>query len=129
MYRLLIIDDDQSIRKLLRCIFEKLGHEVNEAENGEEGFSRYLIQPADIVITDLFMPQREGLGTTLKLRRLENPPEVIVITGAGRWYREAYLETAKKLGALTVLIKPFTPKTIVAAVQAGLQKKWNPFPH
>ena len=55
MSRLLIIDDDQSIRKLLRCIFEKLGHEVNEAENGEEGLNQYLIQPADVVITDLFL--------------------------------------------------------------------------
>ena len=129
MSRLLIVDDDQSVRRLLRCIFEELGLEVDEAENGEEGVSRYLLRPAEVVITDLFMPEREGLETTLKLRRLENPPEVIVMTGAGRWYREAYLETAKKLGALTVVIKPFTPRTIIGAVQAGLHKKLNPYQH
>ncbi|HEV8542743.1 MAG TPA: response regulator [Verrucomicrobiae bacterium] len=122
MARILLIDDDPSIRTVLRCWLEKKGHDIDEAENGEEGLSQFRSVGADLVITDLFMPEREGLETTLHLRRMENAPEVIVISGHPS-YAKIFLQTAKRLGARTVLSKPFSPEEIIEAVNDALAKR------
>ncbi|MEK6632652.1 MAG: response regulator, partial [Nitrospirota bacterium] len=69
MATILIIDDEESIRHLLREVLEKAGHQVLEASNGREGLEIYQKHPADLVIMDLLMPDTDGLETTLQLTR------------------------------------------------------------
>ena len=82
MATILIIDDEESIRHLLREVLEKAGHKVLEAANGREGLETYQKHPADLVIMDLLMPDTDGLETTLQLTREYVDAKVIAITGA-----------------------------------------------
>ena len=81
MATILIIDDEESIRHLLREVLEKAGHKVLEASNGREGLEVYQKHPADLVIMDLLMPDTDGLETTLQLTREYVDAKVIAITG------------------------------------------------
>src|SRR5262249_50928853 len=102
---ILVIDDDADTRDFLKATLETAGHQVTVAGNGMEGVQAFHKKPADLVITDLFMPDQEGLET-IKQLRLESP-DLAIIAMSGKPTGGTMLTVAKHLGASVVLQKPF----------------------
>jgi DNA-binding NtrC family response regulator len=121
MARILVIDDESDVRAVLGQTLEAAGHEVVLAADGREGMKEYRATPADLVITDLYMPDREGLETIAELRR--HLPDVRIIAMSGGAVADLMLNVARKLGALAILEKPFLSKQLLAAVEKVLQLK------
>jgi DNA-binding response OmpR family regulator len=115
--RILVIDDDEQIRKLLRQVMEWAGHEVLEAADGREGMLKQRKHPADLVITDLIMPEQEGLETITLLKKEYPHIKIIAISGGGRISPDAYLPAAKELGADRVFSKPFDVRELATTVK------------
>jgi two-component system response regulator (stage 0 sporulation protein F) len=118
MASILIIDDEVSIRTFLRQILEEDDHQILEAADGHKGLTLYRNTPADVVITDLLMPERDGLEVTLALTREFLDARVIAITGATG--DQNYPNVALLFGARRVIQKPFTPDEIRRAVRYTL---------
>ena len=121
MARILVIDDDAQIRELLRVILERAGYEAVTAPDGKVGTRMYREEPADLVITDLIMPQKEGIETIIELRRDFPGVKIIVISGGGTIDAEEYLRMAKTLGAQRIFSKPFGMAEMLEAVQELLR--------
>jgi DNA-binding NtrC family response regulator len=117
MADILIIDDDRQMRRLLMRILTGVGHTVRQAENGRDGVESFARQRADMVITDIVMPDMEGLETILSLRR-ENPTLPIIAISGGT--DPVYLRAAASLGATGSLRKPFAPTALLELVEAML---------
>jgi CheY-like chemotaxis protein len=115
---ILVIDDDPDIRKLLKDTLEGGGHQVSLASNGQEGVRQFKAKRADLVITDLFMPEQEGLET-IKQLRLEFP-DIPIIAISGRPTGGTMLSVAQRLGATAVLLKPFLPEELLRTVEQTL---------
>jgi DNA-binding NtrC family response regulator len=107
MARILIIDDEDYVRMTLSQALEDEGHTVLVATNGNDGLARYAEAKPDLVITDLLMPEKEGLETIVELRKVDPGVKIIVISGGGRINNVDFLEVAKKFGATAALKKPF----------------------
>lgn len=118
MATILVIDDEQSIRGLLKEILEKEGYRVIEAENGREGLALYQKHPVDLVIMDLLMPDTDGLEATLQLTREYVDAKVIAMTGAQG--DRNFLEVAKLFGARRTFEKPFDITKLVQVVKEEL---------
>jgi CheY-like chemotaxis protein len=118
MARILVIDDEPDTRAMLEHILKAAGHEVILASDGREGVERYRTSPADLVVTDLYMPKQEGLETIRELRT--RFPEVAIIAMSGRAAALTMLSVAQKFGAVAVLHKPFAPYELIAAVGKAL---------
>jgi DNA-binding response OmpR family regulator len=103
----LVIDDEQLIRLQVRTALEQEGFVVHEAGNGNEGLTRIALAIPDVVITDILMPDKEGIETILELRRRYPTIRIIAISGGGRTGNKDFLRTAKHLGADRTLAKPF----------------------
>jgi CheY-like chemotaxis protein len=113
--RILIIDDEPSVRDVFAELLEKRGHVVSIAPNGREAIKLVAAAPVDLVITDIVMPEMDGIELMGQLRRNVPTPAVIAISGnAGQ---ELYLHMAKALGAARVLSKPFRSETLIEAVE------------
>lgn len=121
--RVLIIDDDEQIRVLLKQMMEWAGFDVMVAENGRIAMQMQSEQPANLVITDLIMPEQEGLETISRLKKEYAGIKIIAISGGGRIGPEAYLPAARELGADRVFSKPFDVQEVVAAVKELLNKE------
>jgi DNA-binding NtrC family response regulator len=114
--RILIIDDDDHIRKMLRTMLEHEDYTVSEASSGEEGCIRYSEQPADLIITDLVMPGKSGIETALDIKE-ENPEAKFILMSGYDWYGiDAEFAMAEALGAFTIK-KPFDRKSILKAIK------------
>jgi DNA-binding response OmpR family regulator len=118
MARILVIDDDPDTRAMLEQILKAAGHEVFLAADGREGVMRHRTSPADLVITDLFMPKQEGLETIREFRI--GFPEVAIIAMSGWTNSGTMLPIAQKLGAVGILQKPFAADELLAAVAKAL---------
>jgi two-component system response regulator (stage 0 sporulation protein F) len=118
MATILIIDDEQSIRDLLREVLQTAGHRVIEARDGREGLALYQKQPVDLVIMDLLMPDTDGLEATLQLTREYVDAKVIAMTGAQG--DRNFLDVAKLFGARRTFEKPFDINKLVEAVKEEL---------
>ena len=121
MARILVIDDEPDMRVLLEQTLKAAGHEVILAADGREGVERYCTRPADLVITDLHMPNQEGLETIAELRR--RFPEVAIIAMSGKAAALTMLSIAQKFGAIGILHKPFLTEELIAAVGKALGGK------
>ena len=119
MATILIIDDEAPIRALLRTTLEAAGHEVTEAANGRIGLELYRHRPTDLVITDILMPELNGLDMLLELTREFLHAKVIAISGAGG--EQNVLDVAKLLGARRTLQKPFSMTRLLDAVRYELE--------
>jgi CheY-like chemotaxis protein len=84
MLRILIIDDEDQFRSMLRRVLERASYEVVEAQDGNEGIQRCREAPMDLIITDILMPGKEGLETIMDLRREFSQVKIIAISGGGR---------------------------------------------
>ena len=119
MATILIIDDDDLIRVLLRSALEAAGYEVTEAANGRQGLELYRYRPTDLVITDIVMPEMNGLDMLLELTREFLHAKVIAISGAGG--EKNVLDVAKLLGARQTFQKPFSMPHLLGAVRYELK--------
>ena len=123
MAKILVIDDEPSILLMIKKMLEKEGHEVDLALNGRDGMELFEnIKPA-LVITDIIMPEKEGLETILELRKKNPGLKIIAISGGGRISPEGYLPGAKLLGADMVFQKPLVPKEFISAVSKLLNEE------
>jgi two-component system response regulator (stage 0 sporulation protein F) len=118
MASILIIDDEEIIRALLRSVLEGAGYEVTEAANGRIGLELYRQNPRDLVITDILMPELNGLDMLLELTREFLRAKVIAISGAGE--EKNVLDVAKLLGARQTFQKPFSVSKLLGAVRYEL---------
>ena len=122
MARILLIDDDDSVRSCLRLTLGQLGHTVIEARNGAEGLKLFASAQPDLVITDIVMPEKDGLEVLMTLRKEGLPAKVIAISGdRGKLTATESLRLAQFLGASKVLEKPFTREALTLAVNEILR--------
>jgi len=121
MARILVIDDDVNIRTLIERHLMFDGHEVDLAENGKEGLQLVWLHKYDLVITDVFMPKRDGFEVMTELRRLSPPVRVIVITGGGADFSSTeILDMMRVMKANRGLSKPFDFDVLMTAVREEL---------
>jgi YesN/AraC family two-component response regulator len=117
MKRLLIVDDDFFVRDMLERLMRKAGFDVTTAENGADALKLHRSHPADLVITDIIMPEKEGLETITEFRRYFPGVKVIAISGGGRIGPANYLKMATLLGADRTFAKPVDTKQLLSAVE------------
>ena len=117
MTTILVIDDDVEVREFLVTVLERAGHLVKAACNGREAVTMFEAEPAQVVITDIIMPEKDGIETILDLRRDHPDLKVIAISGGGRTTPENYLHSARLLGADRAMRKPFRNEDILRAVE------------
>ena len=123
MASILIIDDDPQILVMLGQILEREGHEVVEASNGKEGLKLYRENPTDLVITDLIMPEKEGIETIMELRRHFPDVKIIAISGGGQIDAEQYLSMAQKLGVEKTFAKPVVRAELLKVLRELFNQK------
>lgn len=114
---ILVIDDEQLIRLQIRNALELEGYAVREAANGLEGLASIAETVPDVVITDILMPEKEGIETIIELRRRHPAMRIIAISGGGRTGNRDFLLTAKHLGADRTLAKPFGLNDLLSLVR------------
>lgn len=117
--RVLVIDDEDMIRKLMRYFLEQAGHRVTEARNGRLGIEKLHAEDFDVVITDMVMPEMEGLEVISIVKRNWPDIPVVAISGGSRTGDADTLEIARELGATVVLPKPFGLRDLMAAVETA----------
>lgn len=118
MATILLIDDEDNLRSVVRSILEEDGYEVLEAGNGRSGLEMYRQYKADLIITDLAMPEMNGLEFISEVTRNFSNVRIIAMTGVPEW--DSRLAEAKLLGARETLHKPFTLEKLLHVVRCGL---------
>jgi two-component system chemotaxis response regulator CheY len=122
MARILVIDDDGLIRETVRRMLEGAGHVVIEAEDGAAGLKLVGNDPPDLVVTDIYMPGKEGIETIRELRQVSPNLKIIAISGSTWSSGHDALSSAKLLGADRTLPKPFRREQLLASVRDCLQE-------
>lgn len=118
---ILVIDDEPQLRGMVKQMLAQEGYAVEEAHNGAEGLRAFRQAPADLVITDIVMPEKEGIETIRELRRDFPDVKIIAMSGGGRVDPGEYLHFALKLGAARILRKPFRFHELLEAVRDVLE--------
>lgn len=116
MSKILVIEDDDAVRLSLQMMLEDGGYDVEIAENGEIGIELFRKAPADLVITDLFMPKKEGIETISELKKDFPSIKIIAISGGGQHIPGGFLVFAKKLGAIHTFQKPIMNDELMQVV-------------
>ena len=117
---LLLIDDNELVRRTLTYALRAAGHEVHTAGDGREGLQKLSSARPDLVITDIIMPDQEGIETIMQIRKCDSRIPIIAISGAGGSGTLDFLGTATVFGATRVIRKPFLPGVLVDAVRECL---------
>lgn len=112
--KILVIDDDQLLLRTITRILTADGHEVIGASEGSRGMTLFRQQHPDVVITDIVMPNQEGLETILTLRRDDNPVKIIAMSGSDA----EMLDVAKLIGADAIIEKPFRANELLSEIRA-----------
>jgi CheY-like chemotaxis protein len=120
MAQILIIDDDGLFRSMLSATLVHLGHTVVEASNGAEGLKIFERTKPDLIITDLVMPEMEGFEVLMNFKKHDPRPKIMVMSGGVGGTNVDFLEIAKRLGASSVLAKPFSTDALIKAIDALL---------
>lgn len=118
MAHILIVDDDEIIRTLLKELLVQEGHQVSEAADGNQALASQLQNSAELVILDILMPNKEGIETIIELRQAQPELKIIAISGGGRNRPNDYLIMAASFGAQRTLVKPFTKSELFTAVNS-----------
>lgn len=116
MAKIFVFDDEPSIVLMIKKMLEKEGYEVETALNGREGMELFEKSTPDLLITDIIMPEKEGLETIIEIRRRYPKLKIIAISGGGRVGPEEYLPTAEQFGADMVFKKPLVQKEFIQAI-------------
>ena len=119
MADILIVDDDDHMRILIKTVLRRRGHSVSEARDGAEGLARFDAASADLVVTDLVMPGTGGVALLHALRQKATPPKVLMVSGKEYPGDEDLTRLAAE-GCIAFLGKPFTPNQLADAVDALL---------
>lgn len=114
--RVLVIDDDADVRDLIKSLLESEGFEVAVAADGREGLETQKSNPAAVVVTDIFMPGKEGIETIVELRREFPQTNIVVVSGGTPLTGRDYGSVARELGAVETLRKPFRPRELIDVV-------------
>ena len=117
MKQILIIDDEPDILMMLKKMMERAGFEVDVANNGDSGLKLFNNNSIDLVITDILMPEKEGLEIIREMKKNKPELKIIAISGGGRISASSYLDTATRFGADRAFQKPFRQAEIVGAVK------------
>ena len=115
---MLLIDDDDRVRKTVALMLQAFGHEVREADSGITGLRQFDADRPDLVITDIIMPDMEGVETISEIKRLNPSMKIIAMSGGGRIKNTDFLKLAKSAGAAVTLNKPFDDEELAAAIDA-----------
>ena len=120
MARVLVVDDEPLVRRTLKLMLERAGHQVEEAEDGDQAWEVFSAARPDLVLIDIIMPNREGVETIAELRQLDRDVPIIAMSGGGQVDGGLFLDLAKKLGASRTLRKPMRSAQLLAAVDECL---------
>jgi DNA-binding NtrC family response regulator len=120
MAHILLVDDDDGFRDMLRQALVKMGHTVIEARNGRDALEVHAVQPADVILTDIIMPETEGLETIMTIRRTQPETRIVAMSGGGCLSPQQYLSMAEQLGANAILQKPFSIAQMAVALERAL---------
>jgi DNA-binding response OmpR family regulator len=112
-----VVDDEEGLRRLLFKVLVQEGFDVSEAENGRQALHVFASQPADVVITDMLMPDMDGLELILLLRRQLSTVRIIGVTGNATAGASLHLDIAGKFGADRTFSKPFDLPILVNAIR------------
>ncbi len=126
--RVLVIEDETALRQTIRRMLESAGHEVVEAENGRSGIEAFRKHRLDAVVTDIIMPNKEGIETIRDIRALDARIRIVAISGGGRTRNFDFLRIAGKLGATATLAKPFKRDQLLACVEGREPSVWEEAP-
>ena len=118
--QILVIEDDCAVRELILQTLSKAGYQVITAGDGVEGLNLFRERNPDLVITDIVMPQKEGLQTIIELRQQAPGVKVIAMSSGGRYCNTDYLKLARKFGARRTVTKPFMRDEMLAVVREVL---------
>ena len=122
MSSILVIDDDASVREVVSEMLRLEGYDVTIAENGRDALPLLARHRFDLVITDLIMPEKEGIETISEIRRTYEKIPIVAISGGGRLGPGDYLETARYIGADATLAKPFARQELLATIESLLER-------
>lgn len=115
---ILVIDDDASVRKFIATTLKREKHTVFEAENGTEGLQVLQQERGiDLIITDLIMPEKEGIETIMEVRKMNPAIKIVAISGGGKVGPDNYLVLADALGANATLKKPFSGQELLMSLK------------
>jgi DNA-binding response OmpR family regulator len=121
MARVLVIEDNRDLRELMQVILQHAGYDVELASDGQIGMKVQRERPADLVVTDIFMPNQDGIETIAKFREEYPDLKVIVMSGDGKLAnRYAHLATARELGVRALLPKPFDEDELLSTIRGAL---------
>jgi DNA-binding response OmpR family regulator len=118
--KILVIDDDDVIRLTMQSVLKKKGFQVFTAENGNVGLELFKKETPQIVITDMLMPNKEGLETITEIRMLKTGVKIIAMSGGGSTQNMTFLQLAEKVGADLLLSKPVKPDQLITAIESLL---------
>jgi two-component system, cell cycle response regulator CpdR len=122
----LIVEDDKELREMLKMSLLRSGFTVLEAENGKEAITHFKPSLTDLVVTDLIMPEEDGLKVVIKLRELKPSIKIIAISGGGKVGPGSYLNLAKALGADAIYSKPFSINDLTTKIEQLLENEQQP---
>jgi DNA-binding response OmpR family regulator len=117
MPRILIVDDEEEFRKLLRAMLQKAGYEVLEAPDAQSGYALYCENLVDLLIVDLVMPKVSGVALIHMVRYKSPEAKIIAISGGGPTGNFDFLAAARVIGAHSTFLKPFKRKELLDTVQ------------
>lgn len=120
MARILIVDDDANLRASLRSVLEDEGHEVEEEVDGARALRLFVGHPSDLIITDVYMPQMNGIEFAMRVRETFPEAKIIGMSGGGFLTGESVLGALEALGAVGKLEKPFDADEVIRVVRSAL---------
>lgn len=118
---ILIVEDDKDLREMLKVSLVRKRFMVLEAENGKDAIVHFKPAITDAVVTDIIMPEEDGLKVIMKLREMKPSLKIIAISGGGKAGPGSYLNLAKALGADAIYSKPFSINDMIARIEELLQ--------
>jgi CheY-like chemotaxis protein len=119
--KILVIDDEADICEMTKLLLERAGHDVASTTDSRLAARMLTEQPFDVVITDMLMPDKDGLEVMADLRRHHPEVRIIASSGGGRVSSDSYLHIARKSGAHALLSKPFTLKELLTCLEEAFQ--------
>lgn len=123
MIRILLAEDDELLRETLRIALEKAGYDVVPASNGVAALNLLRQTEFNVIVTDVLMPEMDGLEVIQSLRKASSDVPIVAISGGGRTRNMDMLEYAREFGADRILPKPLLPRDLIAAVKEVLARK------